>query len=380
MRDLDDIIADYLSGEPLAAGEEDALASWEAREGKKLLACWSRLRLGATARARYLKARELPFRRARAVAASRRARKRRVAWGSSVAAGVLLAWGVTALVPGDAGFPAPPPGEPARIVPGSPKAELKRGDGTRVILLPGAASTVHADSLVEIKNDENTLTYTGRQATGTSARDTLLVPPGGEYTLVLADGTRVYLNSSTGLSYPVPFADDRREVYLRGEAYFEVSADGARPFVVRTDEVAVEALGTSFNVNAYATRRVATTLVSGRVRVSGGGEAREARPGQQVIYHGEGRRVETREVATELYTSWKDGYYIFRETPLEEIMTTLASWYNVNVLYANDRVKGTRFTGRLQRFEEILYLLEKFEETGTIVVTVSGNDVILDKR
>ncbi|MDR1274127.1 MAG: DUF4974 domain-containing protein, partial [Odoribacteraceae bacterium] len=214
------------------------------------------------------------------------------------------------------------------------------------------------------------------------SRDTLVVPPGGEYSLVLADGTRVHLNAATSLSFPSRFEGEGvREVCLHGEAYFEVAADPSRPFIVRAGGTTARVLGTAFNVNAYAARRVVvTTLVEGRLRVSGGGETREMRPGEQATYREEEGRLEVREVAAELYTSWKDGYYLFREATLEEIMTTLATWYDANVLYATDRVKATRFTGRLQRFEEIQYLLEKFEETGAIVVTINGNDITLDKK
>ncbi|MDR2129565.1 MAG: FecR domain-containing protein [Odoribacteraceae bacterium] len=379
MRDLDDMIADRLAGEPLDDEEKNILA--REREALRLVACRQWLRRGAPARERYLRERDALFQELR-VAARRRTRIRRTARGGVAAAvAALIAWGTMTFVDPRDNEPTGPLVARVEIAPGAPRAELRLGNGKRALLAPGVATTIRSDSLLEIKSEENILTYSGRGSGGTPSRDTLVVPPGGEYTLVLPDGTRIHLNSATELSFPSPFTGEQREVLLHGEAYFEVNADASRPFIVRTGEVTVEVTGTSFNVNAYATRQVvATTLETGRLRVTRGERSREARPGEQVIYDKESQQLKTRAVETGLYTSWKDGYYIFREMPLEEIMTTLASWYNVNILYMDERVKTTRFTGRLQRFEGLLYLLKKFEETGSILASVDGNTIILDRK
>ncbi|MDR0765607.1 MAG: FecR domain-containing protein [Odoribacteraceae bacterium] len=376
MRDLNDIIADLLAGEPLDKEEQDALARWinSEREESRVVTAREVLREGATARARFLDERESRFTGIRAGARARKRRRAILPW-SVAAACALVAWGALTLVPSREPLPAP-----AEILPGSPRAELRLGNGQRIALSPGEKRTILDDSLVEIRNDENTLTYTPRADAGNDTRDTLVVPPGGEYILVLADGTRVFLNSSSRLTFSFSLAGDRREVELQGEAYFEVRADVARPFVVKAGEVTVEALGTSFNVNAGTTRRVvAMTLESGRVRVTAGEDSREATPGEQVLYDRQTGTLAARAVETELYTSWKDGYYLFRETPLEEIMETLSGWYNVNVIYMDERVKTTRFTGRLQRAGDIRYLLDRFAETGAISTSVEGNDVMIGK-
>ncbi|MDR1414417.1 MAG: FecR domain-containing protein [Odoribacteraceae bacterium] len=375
MKSIDELIADRLAGEPLDADGEAALAAWEAEKGRDILSYRHRFRKAAGARARFLADTEAPYRDI--VAAARRRQWRRLLPAGVAAACAVMAWGVIALLPRT----EEPTVIEARIVPGTPHAELRLGDGQRVALSPGGQPVILSGGAIEIKDSANTLVYAERQAGGRLSRDTLVVPPGGEYSLELADGTRVHLNAGSELSFPSRFGEEgTREVRLTGEAYFEVSPDASRPFIVQAGEVTVRVLGTSFNVNAYAARGVvATTLVEGRVRVARGEKCLEARPGEQITFDEETGRMEIRPVDTELYTSWKDGYYLFRESPLEEIMTTLATWYNVTVRYADARAGSTRFTGRLQRFEDIQYLLEKFEETGAIAVTIRGNEITLDK-
>jgi ferric-dicitrate binding protein FerR (iron transport regulator) len=140
-------------------------------------------------------------------------------------------------------------------------------------------------------------------------------------------------------------------------------------------------LGTSFNVNAYPDREtVMTTLVEGRVRVECGDREYEIHPGTQVIYHRETGEATAREVDVEMYTSWKDGYYIFEGMPLEELMNTFARWYNLRVAYASESVKTIAFSGNLRRYDDVVPLLKKLEYTRDVEFIIEGNLVTIKKK
>ena len=143
----------------------------------------------------------------------------------------------------------------------------------------------------------------------------------------------------------------------------------------------VKVLGTSFNVNAYEKLgKVAMTLVEGSVEVACVGKSFRIVPGEQFVYDKNSREADVRMVDTEQYTSWKDGYYKFRQTTLEEIMTTLSIWYEVNVFYQNESAKQVEFTGKVKRYEDIRVLLDKFEQTENVTFDIKGNNVFIKVR
>ena len=191
----------------------------------------------------------------------------------------------------------------------------------------------------------------------------------------------MFLNSGSEIRYPEAFGEGRREVFLKGEAWFEVAKDSEREFWVRTGMMDVKVLGTSFNVNAYEKLgKVAMTLVEGSVEVACVGKSFRIVPGEQFVYDKNSREADVRMVDTEQYTSWKDGYYKFRQTTLEEIMTTLSIWYEVNVFYQNESAKQVEFTGKVKRYEDIRVLLDKFEQTENVTFDIKGNNVFIKVR
>lgn len=136
--------------------------------------------------------------------------------------------------------------------------------------------------------------------------DTLVIPRGSEYSIVLADGTKVFLNASSEIYYPVVFPGDKREVGLKGEAYFEVAKDEHRPFFVQTGDVRIRVLGTSFNVTSYPEHeKIETTLEQGRIQITNGKEQVDVVPGKQVVYDKKNSQFKMRSVDTKLYTSWE---------------------------------------------------------------------------
>ena len=213
--------------------------------------------------------------------------------------------------------------------------------------------------------------------------NTLKTERGGEWNVVLEDGTKVYLNSSSTLKYPTSFTGDSRQVVLEGEAYFEVTHDPDKPFIVKTSDMNIVVRGTSFNVNAYSDYKTTrTTLVNGKIEVECSGNTHIVLPGQQIVFEKETKSIKIEDVDTELYASWKKGFYKFNDTRLEDILTTLSLWYDVDVIYADESVKELRFTssGKIIRYDSLTSLLKKFEYTNNVIFDLNGKNLIVKQK
>lgn len=193
----------------------------------------------------------------------------------------------------------------------------------------------------------------------------VVVPRGGEFQLQLADGTKVWMNSESKLEFPLVFTRAERLIRLQGEAYFEVKHDVKRPFRIETTEGEIVVLGTSFNVQQYG-HDMRTTLVDGSVALKVEGCDYRLRPGEEAkVYAGKVFIEPLPDVYERI--AWKDGKFVFREKRLEEVMSILERWYNVEVVYQNDDVKSLHFTGNILRhstIEEVLKFLERTRLVG----------------
>lgn len=269
----------------------------------------------------------------------------------------------------------------ADIHPVEKKAVVVLANGQRVDLSTGVEEIAEQDGTI-IQRDSGRLVYDGSRvgAKGAALYNTLNVPRGGEYTLVLADGTRVALNSGTQLRFPVRFDGGSREVYLSGEAYFTVARDETRPFIVHASRGKVNVLGTAFNVRDYADEaRVVTTLVNGAVRYDAHGNGRNVmlRPGFQVADNGE---LTVREVRVQEYVGWKDGLYIFNNLTLEEMMKTVERNYDVTVFFTHERLKQLRFSGDLKKYDRVESFLRFIETGGDVSFVVKGRTITVQPK
>ena len=218
--------------------------------------------------------------------------------------------------------------------------ELILADGKRV-LLDGSGQQIQDHGVSGIKDDSlQGLTYVQAKALDKNVTEvlynTLKVPTGGFYQLELSDGTRVWLNAESELRFPVQFGVGKREVYLRGEAYFDVRKDTSRRFVVHLRESNVTVLGTSFNVKAYGDEDyIYTTLVEGQVRFTSEKEHEEVtlRPGMQSVLNLKSGKTELKEVEVEQFTAWRQGRFVFPSTTLGDLMCQLKRWYDIDVVY-----------------------------------------------
>lgn len=213
--------------------------------------------------------------------------------------------------------------------------------------------------------------------------NTLKTAKGGEYQLELADGTKVYLNCDSELRYPVNFGEGERRVELKGEAFFEVTKNG-QPFVVDVNNLSVEVLGTKFNLMAYANEEsIQTTLVSGKVKVAVKGndenniESIYLEPGKQASWNKLSQTLDSKEVDTDLYTSWINGYFRFENQRLEDVMRTISRWYGVKVFYQNPGLKNKRLTGKLYRFEDFSVLANMIEKISEAELNENNNAVVI---
>ena len=268
--------------------------------------------------------------------------------------------------------------------PGGERAILKLYDGKTVMLDSTMKSSLIAhEANVRIEMDSNhLLRYSSCDSIGitdANKNNELIIPKGGEYQVMLADGTKVWLNSASRLIYPQSFMGKERRVVLSGEAFFDVAHDAERPFIVETSRMNVKVLGTRFNVNDYDdNEEVSTTLVNGSVEiVSGGQQAFRLVPGEQA--YGKENELEKREVNVRLYTSWIDGKFLFNNTELEEIAKQISRWYDVEIFFSNESVKKVRFTGAIVKFKPLDDLVRMIESTSQVRFSVKGKTIVISE-
>lgn len=273
----------------------------------------------------------------------------------------------------------------ADIAPGSHKAELVLASG-EVVKLQETPEDIKVKDGTEIKNTGEELIYDSsvEKEDVKLSYNSLVVPRGGEYSLRLADGTKVRINSESKLSYPTQFGSDKRVVLLEGEAYFDVTKDKKRPFIVKTNGIDVKVLGTSFNVCSYGEEReIQTTLVEGRVEVSDS-KGRSGKivlePGYQARFIKKDGILRSEKVDVKLYTSWKDERFVFEDIRLEDLLMRLARWYDVEVFYMNEDVRNLTFSGGVRRYEKLDKLLHMFEKTRYVKFEMKGRTLIVKKK
>ena len=250
-----------------------------------------------------------------------------------------------------------------------------------IIDLSKRKTEVITNQKLSIKTDGTQLSYSVTEDSKDEPTDEyneLIIPKGGEFTLTLSDGTKVWLNSQSKIKYPVIFNNITREVYLEGEAYFEVAKDAHRPFHVNTkNNVCVEVLGTSFNVRSYSDENsVETVLEEGIVRMSQGKDAVVLKPGHKATYR-PNEPIQTTTVNTELYTAWRHGQYIFMDESVENILKQLSRWYDIEVFYSNEAAKSVTFSGDVTKYDDIDTLLKAMEIAGGVHFKISGRTLIV---
>ena len=263
-----------------------------------------------------------------------------------------------------------------KIEHGSMKAQLVLANGRRVDLVPETNLQLEEEGGTRILTLDNMVKYSGMDSlVGQSTEvkyNTLIVPRGGEFSLELADGTRVWLNTESKLRYPVAFTGDERRVEMDGEVYFEVAKNREKPFVVTVNGVDIRVLGTSFNVSAYQ-EDVVTTLVTGKVQLKKGDEQVVLLPNQQAIWSDD--KFKVKQVDARNYVLWKEGIFYFEDVDLEMILDDMARWYNVNIFYVNPTLKKMKFSVEIKRYEDINEILRRIEQTKRVKFEIKDRTI-----
>lgn len=268
------------------------------------------------------------------------------------------------------------PASQSDILPGGEKAVLTLADGTTISLDDANKGSLGKQGQSNIeKREEGQLVYLSDGKIGKELLyNTLSTPRGGQYELVLPDGTKVWLNAASSITYPVAFNGSKRNVHITGEAYFEVAPDKSKPFTVDvTGSVSVEVLGTHFNINSYADEgQINTTLLEGKIRLAVNNASKEAivlNPSQQAQINKSNTNLPVKVVNNanlEEVMAWKNGYFHFTNTSLESMMRQVERWYDVKVIFAQNTPQ-LRFAGEIKRDLTLSQLLEGLGEMGVNV-------------
>lgn len=261
-----------------------------------------------------------------------------------------------------------------QVLPGTDKAILELANGEQLTLDSTNLLSTQVDN---IQIGERTINLSDRGIQST-ALNTLRVPNGGQYKVLLSDGSSAWLNAGSQLRYPTSFASDKREVELIGEAYFEVAHNPKKPFYVRTKDQNIQVLGTGFNISAYPNASTSTTLAHGKVRVTGAGKQTVIlRPGEQA-YETQGR-LQQKKADVNSIIAWKNGIFSFKRSDLQEITAQLERWYDIDVVFTDATMPKRQITGEIPRnvdLYDVVEILSYFDISCQII----GRTVYLDTK
>lgn len=270
---------------------------------------------------------------------------------------------------------------PHDILPGTHKAIITLGDGSTVLLDDSATGIIAKQGNTQVvKRSSGEIVYKSSKNSDKPYINTMTTPRGGRYQLTLSDGTKVWMNSASSITYPASFTEPERRVKITGEVYFEVSKKDKQPFhVVINDETEILVLGTHFNVNTYADNEaIAATLLEGSVRIIKGSEAQILKPGQQAELKNNTISIRSG-VDTNQVMAWKNGYFSFNNTGLEIIMKQLARWYDVNIIY-NGKTPQMKFWGGIRMNSTLSQVLQILEESRVKFRVEDKNIIVLSDK
>lgn len=265
------------------------------------------------------------------------------------------------------------------VMPGGGVAILTTYDGTQVALdrTDGTAFDVHGNA-VPIGNESVPASAEPADELPDPAYgqyNTIEIPRGGFYRVVLSDGSTVWLNNESRIRFPRRFDEHARVVTLEGEAYFQVEKDAQRPFIVQTGDYEIRVTGTRFNVRSYAPGTTTTTLVDGGVQIEMDGRVSTLAPNQQATI--DNGVIAVREVKTEQYVAWQQGAFSFAQTRLDQIMDELSRWYDIEVEWKDLHARNYHFSAWFDRSSELSEIIEVLEKTNRVKMTLRGRTLTI---
>jgi ferric-dicitrate binding protein FerR (iron transport regulator) len=265
---------------------------------------------------------------------------------------------------------------PALIVPGGNKAVLTLADGSAVTLDSTGKQVIRQGGMA-IQQHNGQLSYASQPTDGSVHYNKLTTPRGGQFRLVLPDGTKVWLNSASMLRYPTAFTGSERVVELEGQGYFEVAANAQQPFKVKVRDLEVQVLGTGFDIMAYRDETtINTTLLTGSIQVKEGSTKQLLRPGQQAVMNNEDHQLTVSAADIRKVTAWKNGLFVFNNMDLPAILREVARWYDVDIVYKASPGMEL-YGGGIGRDLQLADILALLEGNGYNHFRIEGRKVIV---
>ncbi|MDB5231565.1 MAG: hypothetical protein JWN76_2370 [Chitinophagaceae bacterium] len=251
------------------------------------------------------------------------------------------------------------------IAPGGDKAILTLADGSKIILDSAANGNITQQGGTKVIKTGGELAYSAEEKTTEVLYNTIATPTGGQYRLLLADGSKVWLNAVSSIRFPTAFTGSERKVEISGEAYFEIAHDASKPFTVSVNGTEVQVLGTHFNINAYTDEELMrTTLLEGKIKIKKGDKSELLNPGQQAVTDNKTAAIKIiSDADVDDAVAWKDGLFNFEHSDLNQILREFARWYGVQV-EMEENMSGKTFFGIVSRNSSLASVLKALKNGG----------------
>ncbi|MEP7257417.1 MAG: FecR domain-containing protein [Flavitalea sp.] len=273
---------------------------------------------------------------------------------------------------------APASQSPGDVPPGMNGAVLTLSSGKKILLDSASNGALAKEGSITLVNKDGRLVYDRQNLSEQQeiSYNTMTTAKGRQYQLQLADGSRVWLNAASSITYPTTFAGKERRVTITGEAYFEIAHDASKPFKVTANGMDIQVLGTHFNVNLYDDEALTrTTLIEGSVKLTKNNASVVLTPGQQAQVNNKGEIKLTNDVSIDEVIAWKNGFFIMKKADIGSIMRQVARWYDISVVY-QDGIPAGRISGDISRSMNLSKLMEVFELSG-IHLAIDDKKVIV---
>lgn len=264
----------------------------------------------------------------------------------------------------------------SNIKPGGNRAMLTLANGKTIDLEAAPKGILPTGGQQSVnKTAEGNIAYQADQTKGDNSFNTLTTPRGGKFSIRLADGTLAILDAESSIRYPLSFNGNKRTVEVRGQVYFEVVHNAKQPFIVKIGGQTIEDLGTHFNVNAYPDGKgIKTTLEEGRVSITNNTRTVFLKPGQAALSNLNQKEIIVSEADLEETLAWKNGYFRFKDEHIENIMSQLSRWYNIDIAYSG-KLPDDGFNGTISRSKNLSQVLKMLERTGIVHFKSEGRRI-----
>ncbi|HET7118855.1 MAG TPA: FecR family protein [Hanamia sp.] len=265
------------------------------------------------------------------------------------------------------------------VAPGSNGAILKLADGTQVLLDSNTNKSTIKQGNTLVVNHAGSLNYININDTineKSIGYNMVETQRGQKFHLSLEDGTKVWLNAASSISFPVAFTGNKRDVTITGEVYFEVAKNNRKPFRVFVNGTTVEDLGTHFNINSYGDEgTVNTTLLEGSVKISNADNQSILKPGDQARVRKNGMMTTISNINTDEIVAWKNNFFSFNNIDIKRVMMQLSRWYDIEVVYKQEPDESVTFNGDISRLVNLSTVLKMLESTGEVTFSIEDKKV-----